>query len=235
MATEVVRDANTRALIRSLISLPFVFIITGALLFVPAGTLAWGRGWSFLALMLVSMTVAIAYLWRVNPDIFSARSSIKRGTEGWDLVLLPLIIGSIVAIPVVAGFDDGRFHWLPLPDWVVWLGYLLFLAGFVLMTWAQAVNRHFEPSVRIQTDRAHQVIDTGPYAIVRHPGYAGAIPFVVGIALGLGSLWALVPAAVMTGVLAYRTLREEQVLRAELPGYVDYTERVKYRWLPGVW
>ena len=112
---------------------------------------------------------------RANPDIFSARSGVKRGTKGWDLVLIPVVMGSLLVVCVVAGFDE-RFHWLPMPDWVVGLGYLLFVAGFALMTWAQAVNRYFEPGVRIQSDRAHAVIDTGPYAVIRHPGYAAAIP-----------------------------------------------------------
>jgi protein-S-isoprenylcysteine O-methyltransferase Ste14 len=202
---------------------------------VPAGTIEWPRGWWFLAVMLIAMLAAMAYLWRVNPDIFAARSSIKQGTEGWDLVLLPLIIGSLLAVCVVAALDDGRFHLMPFPGWAVWLGYVLFLAGFALMAWAQAVNRHFEPSVRIQTDRAHRVIDTGPYAAIRHPGYAASIPFAAGMALALGSVWALVPVAVLALVLAYRTLREEETLRAELPGYVEYTRRVTYRWVPGIW
>jgi protein-S-isoprenylcysteine O-methyltransferase Ste14 len=140
-----------------------------------------------------------------------------------------------VAIPVVAALDDGRFGWSSLPGWVSGPGVALFVGGFAVQTWAQAVNRHFEPSVRIQTDRRHAVIDAGPYAIVRHPGYASSIPFAVGMALALGSLWALLPTGLMGVVLAYRTLREEATLRNELAGYSDYMGRVRYRWLPGVW
>ena len=113
------------------------------------------------------------------------------------------------------------------------IGYLLFAASYAWIAWAQAVNRHFEPTVRIQTDRNHKVIDTGPYALMRHPGYIGAIGFVIGMALMLGSLWALVPAAVAIVILAGRTLGEEAVLKAELPGYAEYMQRVRYRWVPG--
>ena len=107
--------------------------------------------------------------------------------------------------------------------------------AYAWITRAQAVNRHFEPTVRIQTDRNHTVIDTGPYAVMRHPGYIGATGLVIGMALMLGSLWALIPAVVAIIILAGRTLGEEAVLKAELPGYAAYTQRVRYRWVPGVW
>jgi len=118
---------------------------------------------------------------------------------------------------------------------VVWIGYVLMAVGFLGMTWAQSVNRHFEATVRIQTDRGHKVIDTGPYAIIRHPGYAMTIPLVVGMALSLGSLYALIPCAILIVLLAGRTLGEEAELRKGLEGYVDYTKRVRFRWLPGIW
>jgi protein-S-isoprenylcysteine O-methyltransferase Ste14 len=103
------------------------------------------------------------------------------------------------------------------------------------VTWAEAVNKFFEVTVRIQTDRGQKVIDTGPYAIVRHPGYVGGILFCVGTALCLGSVWALIPAGLASFLLVLRTRWEDQTLQAELPGYQEYTERVRYRLLPGVW
>jgi protein-S-isoprenylcysteine O-methyltransferase Ste14 len=114
-------------------------------------------------------------------------------------------------------------------------GNLLFAAGFALTVWAQAVNKFFEPGVRVQAERGHVVIDTGPYAYVRHPGYIGATLLGVGTALALGSWWALLPSALTAAVLAYRSVREEETLKAELPGYTEYTQRVKSRWIPGVW
>jgi protein-S-isoprenylcysteine O-methyltransferase Ste14 len=141
----------------------------------------------------------------------------------------------VYAIIPVAALDDGRFHCFPLPLWVVGLGYILFLVGMGIVTWAEAVNKFFEVTVRIQTDRGHKVIGTGPYAIVRHPGYVGAIFFFMWTALCLGSVWALVPAGLASAVIILRTKWEDQTLQAELPGYKEYTQRVRYKLIPGLW
>jgi protein-S-isoprenylcysteine O-methyltransferase Ste14 len=122
-----------------------------------------------------------------------------------------------------------------LPWSVVALGYALFAASMALGTWAQAVNKFFEPSVRIQTDRGHKVVDSGPYGWVRHPGYVSALLMFPAMALTLGSLWALVPAALAGLVVIVRTRWEDQTLHAELAGYREYAQRVRYRLLPGVW
>ena len=103
------------------------------------------------------------------------------------------------------------------------------------LTWAEAVNKFFEPTVRIQTDRGHRVIDTGPYAIVRHPGYVSGFLVFIGMPLCLGSLWALIPAVLVCLLLVVRTIWEDQTLREELAGYEEYAQRVRYRLIPGVW
>lgn len=205
------------------------------LLFLPAGSLVWEKGWLFVTVILVSGTAAFVYLWRVNPEIYVARGRFHKGTKRWDAVLLCFLFPAMIAILVVAALDDGRFHWLPVPWWVVGPGYLLWLVGFAVIIWAEAVNKFFEPTVRIQTDRGHKVIDTGPYAIVRHPGYVAAIPFVVGLALSLGSFWALIPAGISCALLILRTQWEDQTLQAELPGYKEYTQRVRFKMIPGLW
>jgi len=141
----------------------------------------------------------------------------------------------MVSILPVAALDDGRFHWLPVPWWVCGIGYVLLIAGLAGMTWAESVNKFFEPTVRIQTDRGHRVIDTGPYAIVRHPGYVSGFLVFIGMPLSLGSLWALIPAILLCPLLVLRTIWEDQTLREELAGYEGYTQRVRYRLIPGVW
>jgi len=216
-------------------SLAATMVLMAVLLFWPAGTLAWARGWWFLLAFVALTIIAMAYLWRVNPEIFAARRRFHKGSKSWDIVVATLAMIAVAAILPVAALDDGRFHWSQPPVWIVLVGYLLFAAAYAWITQAQAVNRHFEPTVRIQTDRNHTVIDTGPYAVMRHPGYIGAAGMVIGMALMLGSLWALVPAAAAIVILAGRTLGEEAVLKAELPGYAEYTQRVRYRWVPGVW
>ena len=221
-------------LLRSLFALAVSIVVSGALLFLPAGTFVWPAAWWFLALFLIEIAIALPVLWRLNPEIFAARTSFKPGTKSWDLVVARLAVAGIAIIPVLAGLDF-RFGWsvAPLPALVA--GNLAFAAGFALTAWAQAVNKFFEPGVRIQTERGHIVIDTGPYARIRHPGYTGATLLATGTALALGSWWALLPAALTVAVLVYRTLREEETLKAELAGYAEYTERVKWRWVPGVW
>jgi protein-S-isoprenylcysteine O-methyltransferase Ste14 len=141
----------------------------------------------------------------------------------------------MVAVFVVGALDDGRLGWSKLPWWAVGVGYLLMLAGVWLTTWAEAVNRFFEPTVRLQTDRGQTVVDTGPYATVRHPGYVAGIVMFAGIALALGSLWALIPAGISAAILILRTKWEDQTLQAELPGYPEYAARVRSRLIPGVW
>jgi protein-S-isoprenylcysteine O-methyltransferase Ste14 len=205
-------------------------------LFLPAGTWAWTRGWLFLGVLLASSTLLTLYLLRVNPDVIAGRVNRHEGWRRWDLLLgLLVALPTMLAIPIVAALDDGRYHWSRLPWWGCALGYALLLVGFAGLTWAQAVNKFFEPSVRIQTDRGHRVIDTGPYAIIRHPGYAFGFAFFLGIPLALGSLWGLIPAMIMNGLLVVRTVLEDRTLHNELPGYEEYAQRVTYRLIPGVW
>jgi protein-S-isoprenylcysteine O-methyltransferase Ste14 len=109
------------------------------------------------------------------------------------------------------------------------------IAGLAGMTWATSVNKFFEPTVRIQTERSHTVIDTGPYALVRLPGYVAAILLVLGMPMSLGSYWALIPAILTCLLLGVRIVLEDKTLRNELPGYEEYAQRVRYRLVPGVW
>ncbi len=205
------------------------------ILFVPAGTLAWQKGWVFLSVFVACSVFATLYLRQVNPDILAARINRHEGGKRWDKVLLSVFIPVFVSTLLVAALDDGRYHWLTVPWWVCGAGYVLLLAGIAGMTWAESVNKFFEPTVRIQTDRGHKVVSTGPYSIVRHPGYVAASLLAVGIPLSLGSLWALIPAILSCLLLIVRTVWEDRMLQNELPGYKEYAQRVRYRLLPGVW
>ncbi|WP_165221753.1 methyltransferase family protein [Aquisphaera insulae] len=205
-------------------------------LFPPAGDWAWPRGWLFLGVLLASSTLVVLYLLRVNPDVIAGRVNPHGRPRTWDLLLgLLVALPSMLAIPIVSALDDGRYHWSRLSGWGCAFGYVLLLIGIAGMTWAEAVNRFFEPSVRIQTDRGHHVIDTGPYAIIRHPGYAFGFLLFLGMPLALGSLVGLIPVAVLAFFLVVRTMLEDRTLQAELPGYREYTRRVRYRLVPGLW
>ena len=223
---------NKGRLIGRLVAVPVFFAV---FMFVPAGTWTWTKGWLLLGVFFGTIAVVYLYLWRVNPEVVVARTSSYKSSKRWDRILLALLRPALFAILPGAALDDGRFHWFAVPWWVCVLGYVLFLAGMGIVTWAVAVNKFFEPVVRIQTERGHKVIDTGPYAIVRHPGYVAFIPVAVGIALCLGSVWALIPAGLASSLLILRTRWEDQTLQAELPGYKEYTQRVRYKLVPGVW
>jgi protein-S-isoprenylcysteine O-methyltransferase Ste14 len=210
-------------------------IILAVLLFVPAGRITWTRGWLFLLVFTLLMFGAIVYFRRVNPQMFAIRSRVHPETKRWDKVVIGLLFLAMFAIPLVAGVDDGRFHWSSMSWLLVGLGYLLLITGWVGVAWAETVNPFFEPGVRIQTERGHHVIDTGPYAIVRHPGYVAASFMFAGCALSLGSWWALIPAGVGSLVLVLRTVWEDRTLHVELPGYATYATRVRFRLIPGVW
>jgi protein-S-isoprenylcysteine O-methyltransferase Ste14 len=223
-------------LIQAFVSLGVTLLLMAVALFLSAGTLQWAHGLWFMAAFLFFTLVAMAWLWRVNPEIFVARRRLTgQGTKGWDLILLFILLGSFLATLIVAGLDDGRFHRAPAPPWAVLVGYVLLLIGYLGTAWAQAVNRHFEPSVRIQSDRDHHVIVTGPYAYVRHPGYIFGIVLTFGIALALGSLWALLPGVLVAVVLLVRTILEDATLHRELSGYAEFASRTRYKWIPGIW
>lgn len=228
-------EAGEPSALRPILVTCITMIVLPLLLFWPAGTIDWRRGWLFLSIAVIAVFFATSHIARENPAIFAARNGFKPGTKPWDLILAPIIALLIVAIMPIAALDDARFHWAPQPDWLQLIGYALFCGGFAGVTWAQSVNPFFEAGVRIQTDRGHHVIDTGPYARIRHPGYAFAVPMSAGIALSLGSAVALIPVAVATILLAIRTVGEDSELKTSLPGYAEYAQRVKHRWLPGVW
>jgi protein-S-isoprenylcysteine O-methyltransferase Ste14 len=223
---------DARRALRVLLGIPLRF---GLFLFLPAGTLVWPRAWVFVLVSLAEMGAQFVYLWQTNPEVVIARSRYRTDSKRWDKLLLCCYLPTVLALLIVAALDDGRFHWWPTPWSVCVVGLALFLFGFGLITWAQSVNRFFESTVRIQFDRAQRVIESGPYSRVRHPGYLGSVLVAVGTALSLGSLWALIPASLAAGLLLLRTHWEDQTLQQELAGYREYTSRVPYKLIPGVW
>jgi protein-S-isoprenylcysteine O-methyltransferase Ste14 len=159
-----------------------------------------------------------------------------QNAKAWDKVLAPLMAVSIgFPMVIIAGLDH-RYSWSPeFPLWLIVIGFILITLGYAFASWALAENRFFSSVVRIQKERGHVVCDSGPYRLVRHPGYAGNIPPLFGIALALGSVWALIPAAVASIITLIRTVLEDRTLQEELPGYRDYARHVRYRLIPGIY
>lgn len=207
----------------------------GAVVFWPAGRLDWTEGWLYMLIVGTNFAINLAYLRKVNPDIIDARTRFGPGTKRWDIVWSVCFGPLFCAIYVVAGFDAVRYEWSSMAGaW--WLfGLAVFIPGTVAFTWSMGVNPFFEKTVRIQTERGHHVIDSGPYQYVRHPGYVGFFGWCFSVPFLLGSWWALVPATVAACGIVVRTALEDRTLQAELPGYADYAARVRFRLLPGVW
>lgn len=211
-------------------------IFFGALLFVLAGTVAWPAAWVYLALVTVSLGVYSTILLRLHPELIQERSKPPGDAKKWDkpFVALVGVVGPL-ALLAVCGLDR-RFGWTrPLPAWVTVVGLLAVAAGHALTNCAVAANRFFSAIVRIQRDRGHTVVESGPYRMIRHPAYLGSILHMFGTGFALGSWWGVDVAAVLSLVLAFRTALEDRTLNRELEGYAAYAARVRFRLLPGIW
>ncbi len=225
--------------LRQWIRLVMVYLLIPLALFVSAWTLAWWQGWVF-AVLIVLVGVG-ARLWgeRRHPGLQAERVAGLQGAgnvKPWDRILAPLMSISVGFPPVIVAGLDHHFGWSPaFPLWLNMAGFVLIAAGYGFAAWALAENRFFSSVVRIQTERGHVVCDSGPYRIVRHPGYAGNMLALPGLALALGSLWTLVPAAFALVVAVVRTALEDRTLQEELPGYREYARRVRYRLLPWIY
>lgn len=225
-------------MIRALIGFLVYLLLVPALLFIVAGTVNWPMAWVYVALLLVSTLGSRLIVLRRNPDTLRerARFTSAEGMKAWDRLLVP-IVGLLgpMATMVVAGLDR-RFGWSPtIPPAGQVAAALLVAAGYGLAVWAMVENRYFSSVARIQADRGQQVVTSGPYRLVRHPSYAGAILAGLALPFMLSALWALIPAVAMAAAVAVRTGLEDQMLRAELAGYQDYAERTRYRLFPGLW
>lgn len=211
--------------------------IFAAALFLPAGTLAWPAGWVFLALF-VAFTIALSsWLGRHDPALLEERMTgfARADKKSWDRTFIALTTVAFYGWLALMALDAARFHWSRVPLWTRWVGGALLCASFYLFFLTFRENSYLSPTVRVQRERAQTVVSTGPYRYVRHPMYAAFLVFALGTALMLGSWYGLPGGAVIGAMVAWRAVREERLLRDELPGYLDYMSRVRYRLVPRVW
>lgn len=209
-----------------------IFLVLAWLaLFASAGTLAMPAFWIYLAIL-----AAVVVLSLVTLDPGLAHERMRPGGEAPPRALR-LFTLVIFIHWIVAGLDHGRWHCSDdIPEWLQGIGLVTVAVGDGLCFWAMAVNRFFSSIIRIQTDRGQYVVTTGPYAVIRHPGYTGGILFVGASGVALGSWLATALLVVVTvPFLLYRAAAEDRVLQAELAGYRDYAARVRWRLLPGIW
>jgi protein-S-isoprenylcysteine O-methyltransferase Ste14 len=207
----------------------------GVFLFTAAGRLDWMGGWLFVGLVLFSLVTQSLTVRVKNPVLRQERWKERADTKSFDRIFTNTYMAMLPVMTLVAGLDNGRFGWSSLPEWSVPVGVLLHVLGQLPVLWAFSTNPHLETTVRVQSDRDHKVISTGPYRLVRHPMYFGLLLMLVGWPLVFGSLWAYVPAGVAMAAFVARTALEDVTLQRELPGYVEYTQRTRYRLVPGLW
>jgi protein-S-isoprenylcysteine O-methyltransferase Ste14 len=224
--------------IRQWIKLLAVYLLVPLILLICGGDIGWWQAWLYCILILGAGIGGRIWAERRHPGLTAARQNIEiiQSAKQWDKALAPLMAVSIgYPIVLVAGLDH-RFNWsTEFPLLLIVIGFILTSIGYAFAAWALVENRFFYSVVSIQADRGHVVCDSGPYALVRHPGYAGNILGLFGIVLALSSIWALIPATVASIIAVIRTALEDQTLQAELPGYPEYTHRVRYRLIPAVY
>jgi protein-S-isoprenylcysteine O-methyltransferase Ste14 len=207
-----------------------------AAVFVSAGRLDWTRGWICVAAYVVTMVAVGVVVSRANPAVMEARANWRRAdTKPFDKVFFSFYLPLTFIQPAIAGLDAVRFRWSSMPFAAVYAGLILFWLAMALIAWTMVVNRHAEVTVRIQTDRDHKPVTSGPYRIVRHPMYVGSILMYPATALMLGSKWAVAVSGLIAVLYVWRTAMEDRTLRAELPGYEKFTAVTRYRLIPGLW
>lgn len=232
--SETFKTIGWKAVLRVIV----VLLIMPLILFSAAGTLRWAMGWVYVIASFIFTGVSRMLAMRQSPDLLveRARAFDAEDLRSWDRVFffLGALVGPLLVLGV-AGLDK-RFSWSPpvqLPLQVIAVAVLLL--GYVLTSWAFAVNRFFSAMVRIQKDRNHVVVTDGPYRFLRHPGYAGGILAMIATPVMLGSLWALLPAAYVVCMFIARTSLEDRTLQEELDGYKEYAQRIRFRLVPGLW
>jgi protein-S-isoprenylcysteine O-methyltransferase Ste14 len=210
-------------------------VVLGVILFVASGQLDWVWAWVYLGLSTATVAFFSVVLLPGHSDLVAERAEAGPGTKGWDRLLTLILLPVGLAMYIAAGLDQ-RFGWtgdMPLAAHIV--AAVFVLLGYALTYWAMLANHFFATTVRIQSERGHTVVDSGPYRFVRHPGYVGILVYSLAALVLLGSLWALIPGALDVVLYVIRTSLEDKTLQAELPGYKEYAARTRYRLIPGLY
>jgi protein-S-isoprenylcysteine O-methyltransferase Ste14 len=207
-------------------------------LFLSAGKWNWREAWIYVLVTMLGTIGSRIIMAKKNPGLATERSqSLSAGdVKSWDKWVLPYVaVFGPLTVFIVAGLDE-RFGWQPdIPQWLLWIGLVILLAAIAFSTWAMVINRFFSGTVRIQTERGHKVVSSGPYRLVRHPGYLAGVIGYLAMPLVLGSSWAYLPVLVGILVICLRTYLEDNTLQEELPGYREYTQQTRYQLFPGIW
>ncbi len=231
----VSRRLHLSPIIKRILQLLSLVAVQTLLLFWSAGSFTWSAGWWYIGLYFAMLVAASVIMIPNRSEVIAERSKGNAGGKRWDLLITRLMAIPSLGLLIVAGLDE-RLGWTsPLPVWLRAFGGSLFLGGYAVVLWAMYSNQYFSQVVRIQTDRGHVAVAEGPYRFIRHPGYFGMLVSFFGIIFLLDSLFGLACFALYAVLIILRTSLEDRTLREELQGYFEYSRRIKYRLVPGLW
>jgi protein-S-isoprenylcysteine O-methyltransferase Ste14 len=223
--------AKIKLLISALVKYIFGVALVALMLFLPAGDFVYPNAWLFMALLFVPMLILGVWLYVANPALLASRLKNKeQRMEQKHVVALSGII--FISVFVLCGLDY-RYDWSQVPRWIICVASVLLRVGYAMYAEVMRENTYLSRTIEVQ--EGQQLIDTGMYAVVRHPMYSATIIMYMAIPLVLGSLWALILMLFYPLVIVIRIQNEEQLLVQELPGYREYQKRVKYKIIPGIW
>ncbi|HEX3014435.1 MAG TPA: isoprenylcysteine carboxylmethyltransferase family protein [Methanobacterium sp.] len=212
----------------------FLIIFSLPVMLISANEINWINGWVYFGFMISYEVIYTLLLMKINPKLLNERANIiKKGTKRFDKVFAVLYLPLYFLIMIISGFDAVRYGWSIMPLWLTILGLVMAILASYVSFWAMSVNSYFECTVIIQ--KGQQVCKSGPYRVVRHPGYAAGIISVLAAPLILGSWWGLVPSTMLAIMIAIRTLLEDRTLQKELQGYKEYAKTTRYRLIPWIW
>jgi protein-S-isoprenylcysteine O-methyltransferase Ste14 len=220
-------NLKSKLLVRFFVGLAVV----AGMLFIPAGTLAYWQAWAYIGIIFIPSVPASIYLYKRDPLLVQRRLQTKEkvSMQRWIMKVAHVIFYGALLLPGL----DHRFGWSHLPLWVILVSQVLVLVGLLITFWVTSVNSFASRIIEIAEDQT--VISSGPYRLVRHPMYFGAILVLLFTPLALGSWWALPGFALVIPIIVLRLLNEEQLLRRELPGYEEYCRRTRFRLIPFAW
>ncbi|MGI5847428.1 MAG: methyltransferase family protein [Candidatus Cryptobacteroides sp.] len=211
-------------------------IVTGLIFFLASGEINILRAWIYIGIYAVGGLIVGVIVAKKSPELLNNRGKVQEGTKQFDkYILLTYFLFAIVITPFVAGIDRRLNLIEILPFFYLYVGIILYIFSTIFSIWPMLHNPFFEGTVRIQEEKNHTVINTGPYKIVRHPGYLGMLMGSIALPLALGSVLALIPLFIMIVLIFIRTYYEDTILKKELTGYSEYCKEVQYRLIPFVW
>jgi protein-S-isoprenylcysteine O-methyltransferase Ste14 len=225
-----------QAALRMFASFLAALLLSGVLIFGGAGRLNWTLGWVFVTAWVIPKLVFLILLYWRDPDLLVERATRHKDTQPYERIIMPLYFVFAFGTFVVASLDGGRFHWSSkVPTAFIIAAYTIYLLGNSLAGWAINSNPFFSSESRLQADRDQRVTSTGPYGFMRHPAYSAAFLLWITTGLMLESWWAVIPGFLAGLMMVIRTVYEDRMLQAELPGYRDYVQQVRYRLFPRIW